>query len=99
MSNFHHVVLVSWTEDATEAQISKVIEELAKLPGRIPQILHYQLGRDAKINEGNYDLAILAEFADVEAYKIYRDHPDHQTVIKNLIGPIRAARASVQYSV
>jgi hypothetical protein len=28
---------------------------------------------------------------------IYRDHPEHQPVITDLIAPIRAGRAAVQY--
>ena len=49
------------------------------------------------MNEGNYDLVVVADFDDVDGYLVYRDHPDHQAVIAEHIRPILADRAAVQY--
>ena len=40
---------------------------------------------------------VVADFDDVDGYLVYRDHPDHQAVIQELIRPILAARAAVQH--
>ena len=94
---FRHVVLLRWTPDATPAQRSAVRAALSELPGRIPQIRAYAVGVDAHLNEGNYDLVVVADFDDEHDFLVYRDHPDHQLVIEERIRPILAARAAVQH--
>lgn len=96
--SFRHVVLMRFTEDATETQIEEMIESLAKLPAIIPEIVDYKLGRDLKINQGNYDLAIVADFAGLDEYLVYRDHPEHRAIITARVQPILAERAAVQYA-
>jgi hypothetical protein len=98
MTSFRHVVLIRWAEGATEAQIEALVEGLGRLPGQIPQIRHYTFGRDAGINTGNHDFVIVAEFADVDDYLVYRDHPDHVALINDLLKPVLGSRAAVQYA-
>ncbi len=98
MSTFRHVVMFQWKPETTEAQVEALVEGLAKLPGIIPQIRHYTFGRDAGINGGNYDFVIVAEFDNVDDYLVYRDDPDHNTLIAGLVKPIVASRAAVQYA-
>jgi hypothetical protein len=94
---FRHVVMLRWKPEATPAQRAAVENGLAGLPARIPEIASYTIGTDAGVNEGNYDLVIVADFANVDAYLVYRDHPDHQSVIREHIAPILAERAAVQH--
>ncbi|MGI8336548.1 Dabb family protein [Actinomadura scrupuli] len=97
MSGFRHVVLFVWTSEATEEQKAAVTERLSELPGVIPELERYEIGADAGINEGNFDFAVVADFADREAYLTYRDHPYHREIIADTIRPIVADRAAVQY--
>jgi len=94
---FRHVVLMRWKPDATDAQRAAVVDGLHALPGLIPELRSYSIGSDARVNEGNYDLAVVADCDDVDGYLVYRDHPDHQAVIAEHIRPILAERAAVQY--
>jgi hypothetical protein len=94
---FRHVVLLRWKADATSEQRSAVESGLARLPGHIPEIRSYTVGSDARVNEGNYDLVIVADFDDVDDYLVYRDHADHLAVIREHIAPILADRAAVQH--
>lgn len=97
MGGLRHVVMFTWTPDATLEQ-KKILEgRLAELPGLIPEIKAYSFGADAGINEGNYDFVVVADFADRESYIAYRDHPVHRAVIEECILPIRAQRAAIQY--
>ncbi len=57
----------------------------------------YVVGSDAGLDGGNYDLAIVADFDDIESYRTYRDHPAHRKVIDERIRPILADRAAVQH--
>ncbi|MEV1248884.1 Dabb family protein [Nonomuraea sp. NPDC050022] len=93
-----HVVLFTWTEDATEEQKATVATELRKLPGIIPEIRAYTADTDAGINQGNHEFAVVADFDNVDDYLVYRDHPQHQKVIAEHIKPIIASRAAVQLS-
>jgi len=94
---FRHVVLLRWKPEATPEQRAAVERGLAALPGRIPEIRSYSIGTDAGVNEGNYDLVVVADFEDVDDYFVYRDHADHQAVIREHIAPILAERAAIQH--
>jgi hypothetical protein len=94
---FRHVVMLRYKPEATSDQRSAVATALGTLPGRIPEIGSYTIGTDAGVNAGNYDLVIVADFADIDGYLVYRDHADHQAVIRDLIAPILFERAAVQH--
>ncbi|GAA3255442.1 Dabb family protein [Nonomuraea helvata] len=93
-----HIVLFTWTDDATDEQKETVTAELRKLPGVIPQLRAYTVGADAGLNQGNHDYGVVADFDSVDDYLVYRDHPYHQELIAQHIKPILATRAAVQLS-
>ena len=82
-----HIVLLRWRPDTTMADVNSVVEGLGGLPAAIPEIREYRIGHDMGINVGNFDFAVVADFADVEDYVVYRDHPLHRAVIDELITP------------
>jgi hypothetical protein len=98
MSGFRHVVLFQWREDATAEQKKTLEDRLNELPGVIPELRAYAIGGDAGVNAGNFDFAIVADFADRDAYLVYRDHPVHRKVIDECVTPIVAERRAVQYT-
>ena len=91
---FRHVVLLRWIPEATPEQRSAVQSGLAALPDRIGEIRNYTIGIDARVNDGNFDLVVVADFDDADGYVVYRDHPDHVAVINRHIRPILADRAA-----
>ncbi|MFC7387269.1 Dabb family protein [Sphaerisporangium rhizosphaerae] len=96
---FRHVVMFTWVAGATEEQKAEVETGLKKLPDAIPEIRRYEIGQDAGINPGNYEFAVVADFDSEEDYLVYRDHPVHRAFIADVIRPILAGRAAVQYSI
>ncbi len=96
---FRHVVLFTWTPEATREQQQTVAAELRKLPGLIPEIRAYETGPDAGLSEGTYDFAVVAGFDDPAGYAVYRDHPAHRAVIDKYLAPIVSSRARVQFEV
>jgi hypothetical protein len=92
-----HVVLLKFVDEATPEQRQAVLDGLATLPPAIPAIRSYRFGLDAAIAEGNHDLAVVADFDDVDGYREYAAHPLHQQVIAERIRPILSARAAVQH--
>ncbi|MFC4906378.1 Dabb family protein [Actinomadura gamaensis] len=96
MTGFRHVVLFTWVEGTTTAQVDEVAAKLRELPAVIPEIRGYSLGSDAGVNPGTADFAIVADFADRDAYLVYRDNPTHRAVVDSM-KPLIASRAAVQY--
>jgi hypothetical protein len=94
-----HVATFVFSEGATDEQVAAVSEGLAGLPAQIPEIGDYHFGPDLGLNEGNHHFAVVADFASVDDYLVYRDHPAHQAVLAERIRPILASRAAVQYGI
>lgn len=94
---FRHVGLFQWVEGVTPEQIAAVGDALFPLPAVIPEIRSFRFGPDTGLAEGNFDYAVTADFDDVDGFRAYRDHPDHRLVARQVIGPILAARAAVQF--
>jgi Stress responsive A/B Barrel Domain len=92
-----HVVLLRWKEGATEAEKAAVEEGLRALPAAIPEIRRYELGPDAGLAEGNFDLALVADFDSAVDFATYQTHPEHLRLLSERVRPAVAARAAAQY--
>jgi hypothetical protein len=94
-----HAVLFRFTDDATEEQIEALAAGLATMPAATGAVEpeRYQHGRALGLNAGSWDYAVVGEFADAGAFEAYRDHPAHRSLIHDLVEPITAERASVQF--
>jgi hypothetical protein len=92
-----HVVLFSWTAEATDEQKERVAAEVRRLPALIPGIRALEFGPSAGINPGAFDFGLMADFDDADGYRAYRDHPEHRAIVDRFINPIAARRASTQY--
>jgi len=94
---FRHVVMVRFTDDTTDDDRSALAAALRRLPDVIPGIRAYRFGPDVGINDGNFDFVVTADFDDAQGYLTYRDHPEHQQLVKERLAPFVAARAAVQF--
>lgn len=94
---FRHVVMVRWSEEATEERKQALWQGLAGLPDQIPGIQAYRFGGDVGLAPDNYDFVVVADFEDRNGYLTYRDHPAHEKLVADLLRPIVSARAAVQH--
>ena len=94
---FRHVVLFTWTAEATDEQKRALHEQLAKMPSAIAAIRAYRFGPDAGINPANSDYAVVGDFDDAAGYIAYRDHPAHRQLVERYVTPIVAGRAAIQF--
>lgn len=92
-----HVVMVRFSTDMTDDQKEALRAGLSRLPDVIPDIRSYRFGADAGLNEGNFDFVVTADFDDADAYLAYRDHPDHQKLVAEMLAPFVIKRAAVQF--
>jgi Stress responsive A/B Barrel Domain len=92
-----HVATFTFVEGVTEEQIANVTAGLAALPDTIPEIDGFTFGPDIGLNDGNAHYSVVADFASIDAYLAYRDHPAHEAVLADRIRPILVTRAAVQF--
>ncbi|MGH9213328.1 MAG: Dabb family protein [Acidimicrobiales bacterium] len=91
-----HIVLFRFREGTTEEQIARLSSGLSALPEAIGQIRAYRHGPDAGITDTAWDYAVIGDFDSAEDYLVYRNHPVHQELIRDLVEPIADARAAIQ---
>jgi hypothetical protein len=83
-----HVVMWKFKETAEGNEKSqnllKAKELLEELTGFIPEIREMRVGLDTLHSPQSYDLVLVARFDSMEALERYRDHPEHQRVVRFL---------------
>ena len=89
--------MFEWVDGVDNADIDAMADALDALVATVPEVVSYVHGPDVGISEGNFDYVIVGEYASVEDYVVYRDHPEHQRIIAELVKPHVAKRAAVQF--
>ena len=75
-----------------------IVDALRAMVPNIPQIRSYAVGLDLGLFPGNYSFGVVAEFHDETGFRVYREDPEHQRIITELINPVVDARAAVQFT-
>jgi hypothetical protein len=95
--------VISWTlleqDVAKKAENSAMISaQLMSLPALIPEIITMTVSSNFVKIDGNWDLVLIADYADEAALKTYIAHPVHQKVVA-VIKPFFEKRAAVDFLV
>ena len=80
------------------ANIEKLKTSFLGLRGRIPGLLHLEIGVDASGVDYACDVVLVSDFASQAALDAYATHPEHLRV-KNELGDLRTQRHQVDYAV
>lgn len=94
-----HIVMWNVRGDDAAARarhIALIKTEFESLRGRIPGLLHLEVGVDESRIDYACDVVLCSEFASREALAAYADHPEHLRVRRTL-GDLRIARHQVDY--
>lgn len=91
--------MFKWADGLGAEHVAAVREGFDALPLEIPQIRSYRHGADVKVSDGNFDYVLVAEFDNIDDWRTYRDHPQHQLFIAEHIQGKIADRAAVQYEI
>jgi len=94
-----HVVIFTWTEDTTPETRAATVAALRRLPEEVGGMTSFAVGPDAGLVEGNAHTALVADFADADAYRAYAADARHLAVIAEHVKPHLASRSAVQYEV
>jgi hypothetical protein len=93
-----HVVSFRWKAGTSTADVAAIHAALSTLPDLVPSIRSYRHGSDVGASQGNVDYAIVATFDDLDGWRQYDEHPDHDRVRVEAVRPHIAERAAVQFS-
>jgi hypothetical protein len=85
------------TPDQRNDAIRLVKSGFEGLVGRIPGLLHLEVGVDTSGVDYGCDGVLHTEFASQQALDTYATHPEHVRV-RNELGDIRIARHQVDYA-
>ncbi|WP_447943563.1 Dabb family protein [Microbacterium aurum] len=94
--------VVAWklkTADPAERaeQAQKIATDLMALRGIVPSIIDISVGPDV-VGGGNWDVALVADFADQAGLDAYQTHPDHQAVV-GYVRSVVGDRVAVDFEV
>ncbi|WP_196994985.1 Dabb family protein [Diaphorobacter sp. JS3051] len=81
-----------------ELQINRltVKQALESLRGKVPGLLHLEVGLDQSDVDYAFDVVLYSEFESVVALAAYADHPEHQRVRREM-SDLRIQRHQVDY--
>jgi hypothetical protein len=85
------------TPEEKQSNIDKLRRGFHSLRGRVPGLLHVEIGVDASGVDYACDVVLYSEFESQAALDAYATHPEHLRV-KNEIGDIRSHRYQVDYA-
>lgn len=93
--------IVMWNvRGETEAEKCQNVERLRasflSLRGRIPGLLHIEVGADTSRIDYACDVVLVSDFESQAALDAYAEHPEHLRV-KQEVGNMRIARYQVDY--
>ena len=95
--------IVTWKLAATDAaeraeQAATIARGLQSLTAFIPEILTLQVGANVLNPGANFDLVLIADYADEAALLRYQEHPEHKKVA-SYIRTVVADRSAVDFEV
>ncbi|MDQ6969924.1 MAG: Dabb family protein [Mariprofundus sp.] len=90
-----HIVMWKLRDKADAAEIKIRLEALA---GKIPGLLHIEVGIDFLASEQSADVVLYTELESREALQAYQSHPEHQAVVP-IVKAAAIARTVVDYEV
>lgn len=92
-----HIVFWNLKEENKAATALKIKSDLEALRGKIPGLLHIEVGINAPdAPQDNWDVVLNSDFENMDALNAYQVHPLHKEVAA-FIGTVRTARACVDY--
>lgn len=93
--------IITWKLAASDAEgknaaFAELSEGFGALPRLIPEIRSLQIGRDIDETTGNWDVALIIDYATTADLEIYQQHPEHARV-KEIVRRVTTERTAVDF--
>lgn len=89
-----NVVTVKIRDDADRGAVDDLVAEFRRL--QTPGMRAYTVGLDLGLREGNWSMAIVGDFDDIEAYRAYDTDAEHNR-LRGEVGRLAEAISRVQF--
>ena len=86
------------TRQEKQANVERLQRSFDSLRGRVPGLLHLEVGVDTSRIDYACDVVLVSDFESQAALDAYASHPEHLRV-KRELGDIRTHRHQVDYEV
>ena len=93
---FTHIVTFKWKADAAAVTSDRITAALTALIPQLQGVQSYLCGPDIGLTPSAYDYAVVGTFVTRSDFENYRDHPEHQRILRELIVPHLDRRTVVQ---
>ena len=93
-----HVAVLRFAPAFTAEQRDHWMALLRALPAQIPELLSISVGTDVLEGPSSHELAIVADFADLDGLDAYTRHPAHAEVLR-ISAPVKVSLATVDFEV
>jgi len=96
-AGFRHVVMFKWSQSASAAAVAGALQALNEFAVAVADLGTVSVGPDAGLSDGNFDVVVIADFADKDTYLAYAEDPRHIALLTDHIRPNLEQRVAVQY--
>jgi len=93
---FRQIIVGRWAPDVT-AERKQAFRNAIEGLRDIPELLAFQSGDDAGHFDGNFDFAMVMDFADFDSARVYVAHPVHQAYVRDHGSRVFGERVVVQH--
>jgi hypothetical protein len=93
-----HVAVFRFSPAFTDAEREHWLALLRALPAAIPELRSLSAGTDVLGGPSSHEVAVVADFDDLEGLAAYTGHPAHAEVLR-ISGPVKTSLATVDFVV
>lgn len=93
---FRQVIVFKWADSVSPDSMQAFRDALERLRA-IPELAAMTWGDDAGHFEGNFDFAVVSDFADFASARRYVAHPLHQAYVQDHASKVIGERIVVQH--
>ncbi|MDT5015468.1 MAG: hypothetical protein QOD39_1628 [Mycobacterium sp.] len=94
--SFTHIVTFKWKLPDQSAKAAAAADALRAFVATLDGVESYLCGSDIGVSPSSFDFAVVGTFTTKADFESYRDHPQHQRIIREHIAPILGDRTVVQ---
>jgi len=91
-----HIVIFTWKDGVTSTEVDALRAAIDAMVPQLGDVQSFQHGPDLRIRPGNGDYALVAAFADEEAWRNYQEHPAHKALVRDVVAPLRKGSVAMQ---
>src|SRR4051812_42005802 len=95
-TRLRHIVLFTFKPETTAEQRETALQALAAMEHKIPEVRALTVGH-AAVSGGPFDLALVVDLDDMDAYKRYGPHEAHQYAWLQVVQPLVSDVKSIQF--